>query len=94
MNSLKGAFGGDQAKANGLGDLSGKEASTASANPWGNPPAGDGNLAQQAGLDSVGQPGGSSDRAGLYDQAHHPADDGEMMPEDDDGFDMDLDYDL
>jgi uncharacterized protein len=94
MNSLKGAFGGDQAKAQGLGDLAGKDASTASANPWGDAAAGDGKLAQQAGLDSVGHPGGSSDRAGLYDQAHGPADEGAMTPEDDGGFDMDLDYDL
>ena len=33
MNSLGGAFGGGQAKAQGLGDLAGKE--TPTANPWG-----------------------------------------------------------
>ena len=94
MNSLGGMFGGGQAKAQGLGDISGKEASGASSNPWGDAASGDGSLAQQAGLDSVGQPGGSSDRTGFYDQAHHPMDDGAMLPEDDGGFDMDLDYDL
>jgi uncharacterized protein len=91
MNSLKGAFGGDQAKAQGLGDLSGKD--TASANPWGDAAAGDGNLAQQAGLDSVGRPDGAGDRTSLYDQTHDPADDGAMMPEDDD-FDLDFDSDF
>jgi hypothetical protein len=94
MNSLGGMFGGGQAKAQGLGDVSGKEASTASSNPWGDAASGGGDLAQQAGLDSVGKPGGGSDRTGLYDQAHHPADEGAMMPDDDGGFDMDLDYDL
>jgi hypothetical protein len=94
MNSLGGMFGGGEAKAQGLGDVAGKETSGASANPWGDAAAGDGNLAQQAGLDSVGQPGGSSERTGLFDQAHHPADEGAMLPEDDGGFDMDMDYDL
>jgi hypothetical protein len=94
MNSLGGMFGGGHAKAQGLGDVSGKEASTASSNPWGDAASGGGDLAQQAGLDSVGKPGGAGDRTGLYDQAHHPADEGAMMPEDDGGFDMDLDYDL
>jgi hypothetical protein len=95
MNSLGGMFGG-QAKAQGLGDVAGKDAAPAnpSANPWGDAAAGDGNLAQQAGLDSVGRSEGASDRTGLYDQAHDPADDGAMMPEDDGGFDMDMDYDL
>jgi hypothetical protein len=94
MNSLGGVFGGGQAKAQGLGDVSGKEASTASTNPWGDAAtSGDGNLSQQAGLDNVGQSGGASDRAGLYDQSHGSADDSAMMPEDD-GLDMDLDYDL
>lgn len=94
MNSLGGMFGGGQAKAQGLGDVSGKETSGAAANPWGDAASGDGNLAQQAGLDSVGKPGGGSERQGLYDQAHNPADEGAMMPEDDGGFDMDMDYDL
>jgi hypothetical protein len=74
--------------------VAGKDASPASANPWGDAASGDGNLAQQAGLDNVGQSGGASDRAGLFDQPHEPAGDGAMMPEDDGGFDMDLDYDL
>ncbi len=91
MNSLKGAFGGDQAKAQGLGDVAGKD--TASANPWGDAAAGDGSLAQQAGLDSVGRSEGASDRTGLYDHAHDPADDGVMMPEDED-FDLDFDTDF
>ena len=95
MNSLGGMLGGSHAKAQGLGDVAGKETSSASANPWGDAAAGDGNLAQQAGLDSVGKPGGGGERQGLYDQAHDPADDGAMTPEDDDfDMDMDLDYDL
>jgi hypothetical protein len=94
MNSLGGMFGGGQAKAQGLGDVAGKDTSGTSANPWGDAASGDGNLAQQAGLDSVGQPAGGSDRTGLHDQAHHSADEGAMLPEDDGGFDMDMDYDL
>ena len=93
MNSLKGAFGGDQAKAQGLGDLSGKDASSASANPWGDAASGDGNLAQQAGLDSVGKPGSESARASAYEPVHDPVDEGEMAPEDD-GFDLGLDTDF
>jgi hypothetical protein len=95
MNSLGGMFGG-QAKAQGLGDVAGKDAAAAnpSANPWGDAAGGEGNLAQQAGLDSVGRSEGASDRTGLYDQAHGAADDGALMPEDDGGFDMDMDYDL
>ena len=93
MNSLKGAFGGDQAKAQGLGDVAGKDASSPSANPWGDAAAGDGNLAQQAGLDSVGRSEGAGDRTALYDQAHDPADDDAMMPEDED-FDLDFDTDF
>ena len=93
MNSLKGSFGGDQAKAQGLGDLSGKDASSASANPWGDAASGDGNLAQQAGLDSVGKPGGESARASAYEPVHDPVDEGEMTPEDD-GFDLGIDTDF
>lgn len=94
MNSLKGAFGGDQAKAQGLGDVSGQEASSASSSPWGEAASGGGDLARQAGLDSVGKPGGDGERSGLFDQGHGPADEGALMPEDDGGFDMDMDYDL
>lgn len=92
MNSLGGMFGG-QAKAQGLGDVAGKDASSPAANPWGDAAAGDGNLAQQAGLDSVGRSEGAGDRTGLYDQAHDPADDGATMPEDED-FDLDFDTDF
>jgi hypothetical protein len=92
MNSLKGMFGGDQAKAQGLGeglgDASGQQASNTSASPWGDATTGGGDLAQQAGIDSIGQ-GGGSDRAGLFDEGHAPMDDGEMF--DDGGFDMDFD---
>jgi len=91
MNSLKGAFGGDQAKAHGLGDLSGKD--TTGANPWGDA-AGGGDLAKQAGLDSIGRPGGDSDQAGLFDDSHGGMDEAGMLPDDDGSFDMDLDYDL
>jgi hypothetical protein len=89
MNSLKGMFGGDQAKAQGVGDVSGQEASNASASPWGDASTGSGDLAQQAGIDSIGQ-GGGSDRAGLFDEGHAPMDDGAMF---DDG-DFDADFDL
>ncbi|MGD9923358.1 MAG: DUF2076 domain-containing protein [Pseudorhodoplanes sp.] len=102
MNSLKGAFGGDQAKAQGLeaqglgtqglGDVSGKEASGASSNPWGDAASGDGNLAQQAGIDSVGR-SGESERANAYQPAHEPIDEGAMLPEED-GFDLDYDTDF
>ncbi len=95
MNSLKGAFGGDQAKAQGLGDTSGQDASSAAASPWGDASSGGGDLARQAGLDNMGQPGGDSDRAGFADQdQRHGMDEGGMLPEDDGGFDdMDFDFD-
>jgi hypothetical protein len=93
MNSLKGAFGGDHTKAQGLGDVGGQQA--ANANPWGgDAAAGGGDLSRQAGLDSIGKPAGESERAGLYDQAHAPMDDGATLPEDDGGFDLDLDTDF
>jgi hypothetical protein len=97
MNSLKGAFGGDQAKAQGLGDVGGQQAANANAssNPWGgDAAAGGGDLSRQAGLDSIGKPGGENERAGLYDQSHAPMDDGATLPEDDGGFDLDLDTDF
>jgi len=102
MNSLKGAFGGDQAKAQGLGDVSGQETAGAASSPWGDAAPGGGDLARQAGIDSVGRPGGESERAGFSDQtqAHDPMDEGAMMPEDDGGYDMpdddggfDMDFD-
>jgi hypothetical protein len=90
MNSLGGAFGGGQAKAQSLGDVGGQQAAT----PWGgDAAAGGGDLSRQAGLDSIGKPGGESERAGLYDQSHAPMDDGATLPEDD-GFDLDLDTDF
>lgn len=95
MNSLKGAFGGDQGKAHALGDVGGQPANP---NPWGGEAASGGGLAQQAGLDSIGRPGGSGERAGLYDQQpqepYAPMDDGATLPEDDGSFDMDFDTDF
>lgn len=88
MNSLRGAFG-QQGNAHALGDLSGQQAS----NPWGDASSGGGDLAQQAGIDSIGRPGGESERAGLFEPAHEPADEGAMMPEDDGGF-FDADFDI
>ena len=88
MNSLKGAFGGGEAKAQGIGDVSGQQAS---ASPWGD--AGGGDLARQAGIDTIGKPGGDGERAGAYEPAHEPMDDGEMMPDDDGGF-FDFDGDI
>jgi hypothetical protein len=87
MNSLKGAFGGDQAKAQGIGDLGG-----ASPSPWGEANAGGGDLARQAGLDSIGKPGGEGERSGLYDQSHGAADE-DYVPEDDGDFDAGFDGD-
>ncbi|MFN3350990.1 DUF2076 domain-containing protein [Pseudorhodoplanes sp.] len=89
MNALKGAFGGGEAKAQGIGDMSGQQAS---ANPWGEA-AGGGDLARQAGIDNIGRPGGDGARASAYEPAHEPMDDGEMMPDDDGGF-FDFDADI
>jgi hypothetical protein len=95
MNSLKGAFGGDQAKAQGLGDVGGQQAANPSSNPWGGDAASGGALAQQAGLDSIGRPGGESERAGFHgQQPYEPMDEGATLPEDGDGFDMDFDTDF
>lgn len=94
MNSLKGAFGGEPGKAQALGDVGGQQA----ANPWGGEAAGGGNLAQQAGLDSVGRPGGEAERAGFHGQqpqeVYEPMDEGATLPEDDGNFDMDFDTDF
>lgn len=87
MNSLKGAFGGDQAKAQGIGDLGG-----ASPSPWGEASSGGGDLARQAGLDSIGKPGGEGERTGLFDQSHGAADEG-YVPDDDGDFDAGFDGD-
>lgn len=86
MNSLKGAFGGDQAHAQGLGNLG-----NASPSPWGEANAGGGDLARQAGIDSIGKPGGETERAGLFDQSY--GSDEEFMPEDDGDFDAGFDGD-
>jgi hypothetical protein len=88
MNSLKGAFGGQQGSAHAFGDAGGQTGS----NPWGDAGAGGGDLARQAGLDSIGRPG-ESERAGLFGQSHEPMDEG-AMPEDGGGFDMDFDSDF
>jgi hypothetical protein len=87
MNSLKGAFGGQQAQAQSLGDLSGQQ--SANANPWGDATQG-GDLARQAGVDSIGRPG-ESERAGQHDQNYEPASEGDDMPFDDSDFDFDSD---
>lgn len=86
MNSLKGAFGGDQAHAQGLGNLG-----NASPSPWGEANAGGGDLARQAGIDSIGKPGGETERAGLFDQSY--GSDEEFMLEDDGDFDAGFDGD-
>lgn len=89
MNSLKGAFGGD-AKAHGLSDASGQQA----ANPWSDAASGNSDLAREAGIDSIGKPGGDeSARSALYGHGHEPMDDGAML-DDDGGFDMDFDADF
>jgi hypothetical protein len=85
MNSLKGAFGGDQAHAQGLGNIGGS-----SPNPWGEATAGGGDLARQAGLDSIGKPGGENERAGLFDQSH--GSDEEYMPDEDGDGDLDIGF--
>jgi hypothetical protein len=87
MNSLKGAFGGDQAKAHGAGDLGG-----ASPSPWGEASSGGGDLARQAGLDSIGKSGGEGDRSALFDQSHGAAEE-DYLPEDDGDFDIGFDGD-
>lgn len=86
MNSLKGAFGGDQAHAQGLGNMGGS-----SPNPWGDATAGGGDLARQAGIDSIGKPGGETERAGLFDQSHGY--DEEFMPDEDGDSDLDIGFD-
>jgi hypothetical protein len=88
MNSLKGAFGGDQAQAHGIGNL-GNQTAEASANPWGDAGAGGGDLARQAGLDSVGKPGGEGTAA--HQPAYEPMDEGAELPEDDGDFDLGFD---
>lgn len=89
MNSLKGAFGGDQAQAKSLGDFGSQQ----QTNPWGEA-SGGGDLARQAGIDSVGRSGGDSERAGLFDRGHEPAGDGDLMDGDDGDFDIDFDSDF
>jgi uncharacterized protein len=88
MNSLKGAFGGDQAQAHSLGNLGGQQA----PNPWGEASSGGGDLARQAGLDSIGKPGGEGERAGLFDPSHGTAVEDDL-PEDDGDFDLGFDGD-
>ena len=88
MNSLKGAFGGDQAHTKALGDFG----SQSHANPWGESTGG-GDLARQAGLDGIGRPGGEGQRAGLYQDSHEPTDEGDFSAQDD-GLDLDFDTDL
>jgi hypothetical protein len=90
MNSLKGAFGGDQAHAHGLGNLGGQQA----ANPWGDAGSGGGDLARQAGIDSIGKPGGDSDRTAAYEPAHAPMDEGADVPEDEGDYGLDFDTDF
>lgn len=94
MNSMRNMMGGNHpASAQSAADLSG---SGSSANPWGNSDASSSDLARQAGLDNMGQPG-SGNRTGLLDQQdqNDPSyesadggyeDDGDY--EDDGGFDM------
>jgi hypothetical protein len=95
MNSLKGAFGGQQASAHSLGDLGGQQAANnPSSNPWGDAGAGGGDLARQAGLDSIGKPGGESERSAAYQPAYEPMDEGAELPEDDGEFDLGLDTDF
>lgn len=90
MNSLKGAFGGDQTQAHSLGNLGGQQASP---NPWGDA-AGGGDLARQAGLDGIGKPGGESQRASAYEPAHEATGEGAELPEDDGDFDIGFDDDF
>lgn len=92
MNSLKGMFGGDQAHAQGLGNLAGS--STPSPNPWGDANAGGGDLARQAGLDSIGKPSGDAERMSAYEPAHEPLDDGENFADADGDFDIGFDDDF
>jgi hypothetical protein len=89
MNSLRGAFG-QQGNAHALGDVGGQQASS----PWGDAASGGGDLARQAGIDSIGRSGGESERAAAYEPGHQPMDEGAAMPEDDGGFDMDFDSDF
>jgi hypothetical protein len=90
MNSLKGAFGGDQAQAHSLGDLGGQQG----ASPWADTGAGGGDLARQAGLDSIGKPGGEGERVAAYEPPYEPMDEGADLPEDDGDFDLDFDTDF
>lgn len=90
MNSLKGAFGGDQAKAQGLGNLDNQPTETA-AGPWGDAGAGGGDLARQAGLDGIGKPGGESERTAAHQPTYEPMDEGAELPEDDGDFDLGID---
>jgi hypothetical protein len=85
MNSMRGLFGG-QGTAHGAFDPG-----IGSGTPWG-PSSGDGGLARDAGIDSIGRGGGhasseDSQRAGLFDA---PSDNGDVDDSslDDGGFDV------
>jgi hypothetical protein len=88
MNSLKGAFGGDQTQAQGLGNLG-----NSSSGPWGEASSGGGDLARQAGLDSIGKPA-EAERTAAYEPSHEPMGEGADFPEDDGDFDAGFDSDF
>lgn len=90
MNSLKGAFGGDHAKAHGIGDVG-----NSSPSPWGDANSGGGDLARQAGLDSIGKPGGEGERMAAHEPpTYEPMDEGAELPEEGGDFDLGFDTDF